>query len=109
MKNPFQEKRKKVFARFNYINKFFSTKNWEIGFSGGKDSTLLLHLLFEFLEKHLKTKENFPSIYIVHTDVLLEYPPLRKHTISTIRKIKKYIRKRFLFRNFRGWLPIATL
>jgi len=82
---------RKVLQRFHYIKKYFSKKVWEIGFSGGKDSTLLLHLFFEFI-KEIPVEE-IPKTYIVYTDVLVDYPPLRKNTMKTIENIKRYIRK----------------
>lgn len=46
---------------------------WMIGFSGGKDSTLLCCLIFEML-KQLKPNEINKKVYIVSSDTMVENP-----------------------------------
>lgn len=51
---------------------------WMIGFSGGKDSTLLCQLAFEMLERlpaHKRTKK----VYIVTSDTMVENPIVRTY------------------------------
>lgn len=70
----------------------YSKAVWEVGFSGGKDSTLLLHLLVEFLEDRLnRPKAKLPkAIYVVHEDTLLEPPPLRQYTRKVLTDLIAY-------------------
>ena len=46
---------------------------WMIGFSGGKDSTLLCQLTFEMLEQ-LSPEERTKKVYIVTSDTMVENP-----------------------------------
>ena len=46
---------------------------WMIGFSGGKDSTLLCQLVFEMLEE-LPEKQRWKKVYVVTSDTLVENP-----------------------------------
>jgi len=65
-----------------------------IAFSGGKDSSALVYLLFEML-KELKNKgihlQN--SIYIINSNTLAELPPLLKHLKTTLKKIENFSTK----------------
>ncbi|MEG0978162.1 MAG: DNA phosphorothioation system sulfurtransferase DndC [Bacilli bacterium] len=56
---------------------------WMIGFSGGKDSTLLCYLVFEML-KSLKPNQLHKIVYIVSSDTMVENPIVRDymHTVS---------------------------
>lgn len=51
---------------------------WMIGFSGGKDSTLLCCLVFEML-KQLKTHEINKKVYIISSDTMVENPIVRDY------------------------------
>jgi DNA sulfur modification protein DndC len=65
-----------------------SNKPWIIGFSGGKDSTMLLQLVWNALRKIepylLKRK-----VYIVCNDTLVENPRIVKFIEKTLKKVKK--------------------
>ena len=58
---------------------------WIIGFSGGKDSTLLCQLTFEMLEQ-LSPEERTKKVYIVTSDTMVENPIVRAymHRMKTI-------------------------
>lgn len=63
-------------------------KPWVIGFSGGKDSTTLLNLVFRALYKLEESKRN-KQIYVIFNDTLVESPYILdyiKKTLDTIRK-----------------------
>lgn len=51
---------------------------WIVGFSGGKDSTLLAHLVFEML-LDLPPDDRHRQIHIVSNDTLVESPVLMDH------------------------------
>ncbi|MGC8970413.1 MAG: phosphoadenosine phosphosulfate reductase family protein [Conexivisphaera sp.] len=53
---------------------------WEVGFSGGKDSTVTLSLIIEALEGGAR----IPKLYVVYTDTLLEHPMLRRETLGAL-------------------------
>lgn len=59
---------------------------WIIAFSGGKDSTLLAHLVFETLldlPKPLRTR----PIYFCSNDTLVENPPVAEHMKKSLDEI----------------------
>ena len=58
---------------------------WMIGFSGGKDSTLLCCLVMEMLQRLPKAKRN-KTVYIVSSDTLVENPIVRNymHRMSSL-------------------------
>lgn len=58
---------------------------WMIGFSGGKDSTLLCCLVMEMLQRLPKAKRN-KKVYIVSSDTLVENPIVRNymHQMSSL-------------------------
>lgn len=49
------------------------SRPWMIGYSGGKDSTLLCQLTFEMLES-LAPEERKKKVYIVTSDTMVENP-----------------------------------
>ena len=51
---------------------------WMIGFSGGKDSTLLCCLVMEMLQRLPENKRN-KTVYIVSSDTMVENPIVRDY------------------------------
>ena len=51
---------------------------WMIGFSGGKDSTLLCCLVFEMLQR-LPSEKRSKTVYIVSSDTMVENPIVRDY------------------------------
>lgn len=51
---------------------------WMIGYSGGKDSTLLCQLVFEMVES-LKPEQRKKKIYIVTSDTMVENPIVKRY------------------------------
>ncbi|MBY0426836.1 MAG: phosphoadenosine phosphosulfate reductase family protein, partial [Cytophagales bacterium] len=65
-----------------------TSRPWIIGFSGGKDSTMLLQITWNALKKIdpiLLTRH----IYVVCNDTLVENPRIVKFINSTLKKIQK--------------------
>lgn len=61
---------------------------WMIGFSGGKDSTLLCQLAFEMLEA-LPQEKRWKPIYIVTSDTMVENPIVRDYMHKMSAAINK--------------------
>lgn len=62
---------------------------WMIGYSGGKDSTLLCSLVFEML-KRLSRLERNKTVYIVSSDTMVENPIVKKYMHTSSRLIGEY-------------------
>lgn len=60
---------------------------WIIGYSGGKDSTLVAHLAFEMLMA-LPPSERKRQVHIVANDTLVESPLVVQHIIDSITEIE---------------------
>jgi DNA sulfur modification protein DndC len=61
---------------------------WMIGYSGGKDSTLVAHLVIEML-MGLPPSERKRSVHIVANDTLVESPLVVQHIIESIAEIEE--------------------
>jgi 3'-phosphoadenosine 5'-phosphosulfate sulfotransferase (PAPS reductase)/FAD synthetase len=67
-----------------------SSRPWIIGFSGGKDSTMLLQVVWNALKKiepALLTRQ----IYVVCNDTLVENPRIVKFINKTLARIQKEV------------------
>jgi DNA sulfur modification protein DndC len=60
---------------------------WIIGYSGGKDSTLVAHLVFEMLMS-LPPSERKRAVHIVANDTLVESPLVVQHIIDSVKEIE---------------------
>jgi DNA sulfur modification protein DndC len=77
-----------------------SDRPWIIGFSGGKDSTVLLTLVWRALEK---IKKEFPypfqlkrHVYVVCNDTMVENPIIDDYVDDVLDKIEKAARRQDL-------------
>jgi DNA sulfur modification protein DndC len=61
---------------------------WIIGFSGGKDSTMLVHLVFEMLLE-LPPSDRVRQVIVLSNDTLVESPVLMKHLDLSLIRIKE--------------------
>lgn len=59
---------------------------WIIGYSGGKDSTLVAHLVFEML-LGLPPSQRKRPVHIVANDTLVESPLVVRHIVDSIEEI----------------------
>lgn len=59
---------------------------WIIGYSGGKDSTLVAHLVFEMLLT-LPPSQRTRQVHIVANDTFVESPLVVQHIIDSIEEI----------------------
>jgi len=60
---------------------------WVIGYSGGKDSTLVVHLVFQMLMDLPRSRRN-RSVHIVSNDTLVESPLVIAHVRESIQRIQ---------------------
>ena len=76
-----------------HIKKVYITYNRPIivGFSGGKDSTLTLQLVWEAIEGLPKDQVNH-NIYVITTDTLVETPAVRQYILENIENINRAAR-----------------
>ncbi|WP_134681546.1 DNA phosphorothioation system sulfurtransferase DndC [Paracoccus ravus] len=62
------------------------TYPWVIGYSGGKDSTLVAHLVFKVLLT-LPRSQRTREVHIVSNDTLVESPLVIKHIVDSLEQI----------------------
>ena len=65
---------------------------WVIGFSGGKDSTVVLQLTLYAL-KEIENARRHKPVYILSSDTLVEPPNIKDYLYSTFEAIKLHIEK----------------
>src|SRR5260221_6980414 len=61
---------------------------WIVGFSGGKDSTMLLQLVWYAL-KSIPAELRTRDVYVVCNNTLVENPKILEYTEKVLRKIQK--------------------
>ena len=65
---------------------------WILGFSGGKDSTCMIQLVWNALEKLPKSKVN-KKIYIISSDTLVESPKIVETVTESLEKMETMAKK----------------
>lgn len=61
---------------------------WVVGYSGGKDSTVVVQLVFEAL-KQLPPEKLHKKIYVISSDTLVETPLIIQSINQTLRKVQE--------------------
>ncbi len=61
---------------------------WIIGYSGGKDSTVVVHLVYQML-KRLEPSKRHKHIYVVSSDTMVENPLIKEYLSEMIHSISK--------------------
>ena len=69
-----------------YLN---DKRPWIIGYSGGKDSSCVLHLTFSMLKRLPKEKKKHKPVYVVSSDTLIENPIILEYLKNNIDKINE--------------------
>lgn len=64
---------------------------WVVTFSGGKDSTTVLHLVVEMLLDLRKDKQDLKKVYIVSSDTGVEMPIIEDYTTNKLAQIDEFI------------------
>jgi len=98
-----QEKGESVFDNRSLDNIYQEIQNtyladnrpWVIGYSGGKDSTTALQLIWYAIEDLPEEKRDKP-IHVISSDTLVETPKIVNHIISTLENINEYAEKKNL-------------
>ncbi|MBU0992318.1 MAG: hypothetical protein KJ737_07470 [Proteobacteria bacterium] len=73
-------------ANDNLRKIYFSDKRpWVIAFSGGKDSTLVLQLVYEFFER--LEPSQYKPVFILLSDTLVEPPLIKDYIYQTLELI----------------------
>jgi DNA sulfur modification protein DndC len=62
---------------------------WVLGYSGGKDSTTTLQLVWYAIQDLSKEQQDKP-IYVISSDTLVETPKIVNHITSTLDNINEY-------------------
>ncbi|MBD0866064.1 MAG: DNA phosphorothioation system sulfurtransferase DndC [Rhodobacteraceae bacterium] len=60
---------------------------WVVGYSGGKDSTLVAHLVVDML-MHMAPSDRTRPVHIVANDTLVESPPVAQHMRDSLAEIE---------------------
>ena len=61
---------------------------WVVGYSGGKDSSATLQLVWLALSK-LSEEERFKPVHVIHTDTLVESPIVEKWAERSLEKMRE--------------------
>src|SRR5437764_753729 len=65
---------------------------WVIGYSGGKDSTTVLQLIWKALEQLLPEERQKP-VFVIASDTQVETPVIVDYIDTTLRKINEAARE----------------
>ncbi|MCP3742477.1 DNA phosphorothioation system sulfurtransferase DndC [Rossellomorea sp. BNER] len=65
---------------------------WVVGYSGGKDSTVVVQLVFEALSELPKEKLH-KKVYVISSDTLVETPLIISSINSTLRRVQNHALK----------------
>ena len=79
---------RKITEIYDEITSFYKTdrRPWVIGFSGGKDSTVALQLVWEALARLPEAKRTKP-VHVISSDTLVESPVITAYIGSILAKI----------------------
>lgn len=66
---------------------------WVVTFSGGKDSSTVLHLTIEVIEELKKENKDTKTVYIVSSDTRVEMPLIDQYFFKKINELKTFIDK----------------
>lgn len=90
LENNFEEF-EQIIEEMTYVYKH-DMRPWLIGYSGGKDSSLLVSLVIETVTR-LPEYERKKKIFIVSSDTGVENPVVQRYMHSSSRKINEYSKK----------------
>lgn len=70
---------------------FADSRPWVIAFSGGKDSTLVLQLVYEFMIEH--AQEQLKPVFVITSDTMVEPPNVITYTHNVLNCIEQGAKK----------------
>ena len=71
------------------------SRPWVVGFSGGKDSTVILQLIYQSIE-NLSPDERTKPVFVISSDTLVETPMVADLISGTLDEINRAAKKRDL-------------
>jgi DNA sulfur modification protein DndC len=88
--NLFSDKQSLVDSAKEQIKEVYLSDDrpWVVGYSGGKDSTTVVQLVFEAL-KELPNDKLHKKIYVISSDTLVETPLIIQSINTTLRRIQE--------------------
>ncbi|MCY7949690.1 DNA phosphorothioation system sulfurtransferase DndC [Bacillus inaquosorum] len=95
--NLFEQQNNQVEETKKLIKEVYLSDNrpWVVGYSGGKDSTVVVQLVFETLSE-LSVEELHKKVYVISSDTLVETPLIINSIDTTLRRIQEEALKRDL-------------
>lgn len=69
---------------------FMDNRPWVVTYSGGKDSTTVLHLVITMLQELNTEGKDNKHVYIVSSDTTVEMPVIEKYTDTRLNQITEY-------------------
>ncbi|WP_417327438.1 DNA phosphorothioation system sulfurtransferase DndC [Halarcobacter sp.] len=69
---------------------FADTRPWVVTYSGGKDSTTVLHLVITMLQELHKEGKDNKHVYVVSSDTTVEMPIIEKYTKTRLEQITDF-------------------
>ena len=83
--------KRKLTDVYEEIRKVYLSDNrpWIIGFSGGKDSTCLVQLVWNALSE-LSSEKLQKQVYVISSDTLVESPQIAARITGSLDKMEKY-------------------
>lgn len=72
---------------------FMDNRPWVVTYSGGKDSTTVLHLVITMLQELHKEGKDNKHVYVVSSDTTVEMPVIEKYTKTRLQQITDFANK----------------
>lgn len=69
------------------------TRPWVVTYSGGKDSTTVLHLVITMLQDLHKEGKDTKHVYVVSSDTKVEMPVIDKYFFKKMNEIDSFVKK----------------
>lgn len=89
--NLLKKENPQITAAKNLIKEVYLSDDtpWVVGYSGGKDSTVVIQLVFESLSE-LPKEQLHKKVYVISSDTLVETPLIISSINSTLRRVQNY-------------------